>query len=394
MKIAIVGRGTSSIITALVCLKYGHEIEIFYDPNVDFLSIGESSPPHIAKLLKDVLNISIKQLIDDNICSAKSGVKFINWGIGNTFYHNFPSTISSFHLDSVDFNNYMQKIFKERGIKYHQERVEDYKIVDNQILINEKQYDFSFFCTGWSSSDEYNQPLLDTVNSAVLFPENKIYEYSYTVHEATEDGWKFEIPFPRKNITRMGYLYNRNLISEETVLKKLKDKKIARTIQWNPRYSKKLLQNKYVAYNGNRLFFVEPLQALSFFYYYSFTEQVCEFLKSRSEYSYTRVNLFYQSEIFTSQVTLAFHYKYGSIFDTDYWKQITPQAKKLFDIIPNTDLESCLNMLKCIEKMERKDLFTDQIFQYEGDDFKQIHCGMTGEKIDNLYKVVYDYESN
>ena len=394
MKIAIVGRGTSSIITTLVCLDYGHDIEIFYDPNVDFLSIGESSPPHIPVLLDKILGIKIKQLIKDNICSIKSGVKFINWGKGNTFYHTFSPNISSFHLDSKDFNVYVQKAFENIGIKYHAERVDNYKISGNNVIINEKIYDFVFFCTGWDSIDEYKTPILSTVNSAVLFFENEIYEKSYTVHKATEDGWQFEIPFPQKKLTRMGYLYNRNLISKEEILNKLTDKKIARTIEWTPRYSKKLLQNKHVAYNGNRLFFVEPLQALSFFYYYSFTEQVCQFLKDRTHYAYTRTNVFYQNEIFTSQVTLAFHYKYGSVFNTEYWKQIVSQANHLFEMIPNTDLESSLNILKCIETTQNRMLFTDQIFQYEGDDFKQIHCGMTGEKIDQLYEKIYNYESN
>jgi len=53
MKIAVIGKGTASIITTLVLLQNGHEVVVYYDPNSKHLPVGESTTPHISFLLYD-----------------------------------------------------------------------------------------------------------------------------------------------------------------------------------------------------------------------------------------------------------------------------------------------------------------------------------------------------
>ena len=79
MRIAIVGKGTSAIISALVCIKHGYEVDIFFDPNKPPINVGESTTPNIGGLLNEVLDICIGELIDAGIVSFKNGIKFINW---------------------------------------------------------------------------------------------------------------------------------------------------------------------------------------------------------------------------------------------------------------------------------------------------------------------------
>ena len=55
MKVAVLGRGTSSIITTLQLLKHNHEVTVFYDPNLPHINVGESTTVPIANLLYDVL---------------------------------------------------------------------------------------------------------------------------------------------------------------------------------------------------------------------------------------------------------------------------------------------------------------------------------------------------
>lgn len=63
MNIAIIGRGTSAIITALICIHNGHKITFFFDPNIPHLSVGESTTPWVPKLITEVLGISTHDLI-------------------------------------------------------------------------------------------------------------------------------------------------------------------------------------------------------------------------------------------------------------------------------------------------------------------------------------------
>lgn len=94
MKIAIIGKGTSSIITALTCLKYNHKVSIFYDPETPHTIVGESTTPHIQELVYEVLGISVHELVDKEIFSYKMGINFVNWGCGKSFHHNFGGKIT------------------------------------------------------------------------------------------------------------------------------------------------------------------------------------------------------------------------------------------------------------------------------------------------------------
>ena len=68
MKIAIIGNGTSAIITALISLQNGHQVEIFFDPNQSPINVGESTTVRIGKIISDSLGICIGSLYDNGIC--------------------------------------------------------------------------------------------------------------------------------------------------------------------------------------------------------------------------------------------------------------------------------------------------------------------------------------
>ena len=79
MRIAIIGKGTSAIITALVLLRSGHKVTIFYDPKQDALDIGESTTPTFPLLISEVLGLDIHTFVDQGIFSYKAGINFIDW---------------------------------------------------------------------------------------------------------------------------------------------------------------------------------------------------------------------------------------------------------------------------------------------------------------------------
>lgn len=390
MKIAVVGKGTSSIITTLVCLLNGHKVEIFYDKDKPHLSVGESTTPHIGELIYKVFEISIGNLLDKNIVSLKNGVKFINWGNSNVFRHHFHNNNIAFHFDSSTFNPCLHNLLEQIGVVYYNEKVNSYKNENNHISINSKEYDFAFFCSGWNTADnDYESPILETVNTALLYEKNEIADPFYTLHEATEHGWQFGLPFPNNNITKHGYLFNRNIDTIDKVRERtnLHNSKL---LEWNPKYSKSLLKNKFVALNGNSLFFHEPLQALSLYYYRTFAEMVCLFLENRNHDNFELTNTQYREKIIDYQLSLAWHYQYGSNYKSNFWKQVQKKSKEFFNFTKYKNIETLLSQY-CYDKKYREEKYLHiGCFRYL--DFEQVHYGMTNFQVHDIIKDVYQYE--
>ncbi len=391
MKIAIIGKGTSSIISTLVCLKYGYKVEIFYDPDSPPINVGESTTPNIGGLLIDVLDITIGELIDEGIVSFKNGIKFINWGKSKNFKHHFSGNATAFHFESQIFNTFIHQKLEEVGVKYHSKRVTHYGINHDKVFIDDKQYDFVINCAGWCDSGEYVKPIFETVNSAVLYTEDSIDDYSYTLHRATEHGWQFGLPFPDNNITKCGYLFNSKFNTKEEIdehfriNKKNSKYNVYNNFSWTPRYAKKMLRSKYEASNGNRLMFIEPLQALSLYYYELFATYICDFLKNRTLESFESTNHRYYQDMFNYQISLAFHYSYGSKFQSDFWVDIHERANLIMNLNYKFSEESQKSLYN-FNKRYRGQEFMVGIFNYK--DYEMIHSGMLNLPVSELIEDV------
>lgn len=313
MKICIIGAGTSAIITALQLLKrnYNFDITIYHDSSTPHLHVGESTTQHVPNLVYDVLGISIHNLFDLGISSYKRGVRFFDWGKGSDFIHNINANEFAIHFDTIKFNEFIHNILKENNLV---------KYVDEKIISYPENYDFIIDCSGWVDNEEdYDDPFFETVNSAITFKKSLETQNPFcTLHKATEDGWMFGLPFIRENEIRCGYLYNSKFSNPSLDGKK---------ISWKPKLSKKLIQNDRLAYNGNKLFFLEPLQALSLFYYIASANLICDFIEGKK--SLISVNMDYSTEMWTYQLSLAFHYHYGSVHDSPFWKDIKIRANEI-----------------------------------------------------------------
>ena len=383
MRIAIVGKGTSAIISALVCIKHGYEVDIFFDPNKPPINVGESTTPNIGGLLNEVLDICIGEMIDAGIVSFKNGIKFINWGKSQSFKHHFSNNLDAFHFESEKFNNFVHQKLEQFGVKYHPIKISRYEIKNDKVFIGDEQYDFLISCAGWYDKEEYVKPIFETVNSAILYTEDGMDDFSYTLHRATEHGWQFGLPFPDRNLTKCGYLFNKKYNTKDEIEEHL-EKKNCRNFSWTPRYAKKLLISKYEASNGNRLMFLEPLQALSLYYYELFATYICNFLQNRSLTSFESINHTYYQEMFHYQISLAFHYSYGSKFQSDFWVDVNERAKSIMNLNYKFSEESLLSLYNYNKKHKSKE-FMVGIFDYK--DYEAIHSGMLNINSDEMLNV-------
>jgi len=362
-KVAIVGRGTASLLTAGILASKGHQVVIFHSPDKKALTIGESTTPTIAQVLRENMGLHVGELIRKGIVSPKLGVNFIGWGeVNEQFIHSFAASTESpspysFHIENELFNPYIHDHLKEYfNVTYVEKNVESHHIDGlTTILVTDDgdnyYFDFVVFCTGWCDDAEYIEPTMYTVDSAILYQSeltsNSLEDTIYTQHLATPDGWQFGLPFPNKKITKHGYLYNRSLSSKEEIIKTLNlSEGDYNHIEWKPRHSKRLLQSPSVAYNGNRLFFYEPLQALSLHYYALFARNIAEYLDNPTlEHMYT-INKFYIDTIWEYQVSLAMHYAFGSKYQTEFWQFMHKQALNIISNIPLADGEVFSDFIK------------------------------------------------
>jgi flavin-dependent dehydrogenase len=93
-KICVIGGGTAGWIAASyikTLYKEQVEITIVYDHAHPVIGVGESTTPAIIDYLR-VVDISIRELIDNIGATIKLGIKFENWnGDNEHYYHNFNS---------------------------------------------------------------------------------------------------------------------------------------------------------------------------------------------------------------------------------------------------------------------------------------------------------------
>jgi hypothetical protein len=390
MRIAIIGRGTSGIIQALRLIPYQHEIDIYFDPEKPILNVGESSTPHFGDLIYDILGIPMGSLVNDEVVSHKIGVEFINWGRGATFRHYFAGGQLAFQFQTKILNTFLEEKLLEKGVKFVPLRVDTHTVRNGYAYINNTPYDFIIYCTGWGSN-EFRPPLLETVNSAVLYKKKHLEkEPVYTLHEATKHGWQFGLPFPALNETRHGYLYNNKINTKEEVVRELKEKRGVdefKTIEWQPKQSPVMIEDVFHAYNGNRLIFNEPIQALSLLIYDQCAYQIAKFLEQRDVESIAEANSEYMKLITRYYEGVAFHYQFGSSISSPFWIQKQKEAKQFFFRNWQNNIDSLLSFYRHDVKVslrERTDEFPNKLLTigpFSFTDFRDLYEGMTQTKI-------------
>jgi len=373
-KIAIIGKGTAGILQTLCLLDKGFvNIDIFYDPDIKELPVGESTTPIVASILLNSLNLKISDLVENGIASYKNAVQFINWGSGQTFNHFFAGNTVAFHLFTHKFNSFICKKIEKLGINFIPEKVNDIHETDDFVCINKRNYDHVVHCVGWKENvTSYVNSEFESVNSALVFTKYGNTSFFETIHRAHDSGWQFELPFPEQKLSRCGFLFNNNYLSTDQAFDLFDNNEPPTLLQWQPRYSSRILISNRQSCNGNCLFFLEPLQAFSTFYYINFGTMIANYLENNQPKSI--INQEYLKKIQSYQSLIALHYSYGSTFNSDFWRDIINESNKFLQI-------------NKIDKELMAELAVDSIgsfgFGLDGfaaEDFLQIHQGMLGLK--------------
>jgi len=385
-KFVILGSGTSGLIAAGMIKRYwGDKVQVslYYDANKKNIAVGESTTPLIHYFLS-VMGVSTRNLIRDLSTTVKLGINFKNWIPNTEYFHGFQevsfggetddsSSLYSLpndeynggllfneatdtlpnetfeyshalHIDTQEFFNYFTKKL-ENEIEFIDDVAESINVKDNQIeSIDFKSSgnvtaDFYIDCSGFNSlliknlDTEWND-ITDKLPIDRAIPQQVPYEFeeipSYTVAEATDNGWIWQIPIGNRYGT--GYLYSSRFTSDEEAREKynswLLEKfgvglKTDRVIKYKPGYYQDAWVGNCLAV-GLSSGFVEPLESTGI---HIIINQIQSFITLNStlkflEWNRKKFNQINSNVYESIKDFICLHYNTNRV-DSEFWKYMT-----------------------------------------------------------------------
>tara|TARA_B100001250_G_C19808520_1_gene794608 strand:- start:566 stop:2044 length:1479 start_codon:yes stop_codon:yes gene_type:complete len=434
MNVVIIGGGTSGLVTAAMMQNFWKSsaidvnISLYYDPDVKTIGVGEGTTPSFIDMIQEDLGYNIDDALRELKATVKLGVLFKNWVVDEEYYHGFGQVtvnkdmddnyacIHSLLNDSYNggvnwnhANNLIPQDIDNVGLAFHitTDNLADFlfrylkgkvNIVADKILEIESdgnniqsvicensgkiEADLWVDATGFKSIlfNKLNAEWVDLsqwlpIDSAIpqIVPNNTNKIPTYTLSEATRDGWIWQIPTQDRFGT--GYLFSSKFTLDDEARSNYHNWLLTnhgvqletdRIIKWKTGYYKKAwIGNCFaVGLSGG---FTEPLEALTHQY---LTFMVESFLSLNStlnnlDYNRDRLNMCQERFFYDISNFLNLHYCTNRI-DTPFWKHMTNNKTKWVKTLEE----------KC--KHEFLDIFrTDDMLDYWGhDNYIQVMNGI------------------
>ena len=332
MKITILGRGNAGCLTAL---HYGYraqrnwpdvEVELIHDNNIPPETVGQGTLLTIPLLLWEALRVDWYHNPID--ATPKTGILYENWGKKNEkIFHPFPLDRTGIHFSLEKLQG---TILESNLFTVKEDHIDNYDEVDS---------DYIFDCRGFPTNFDDYRELKNPLNAALLGTTNEVDpKQLWTRTVATPDGWCFVIP-NTTSTTSYGYLYNKDITTKEEASKNFKD---LFGVDFNEsKYFKNYVANNPIIDDriilaGNRLFFIEPLEATSVTTNLEWAQYVEDWIMSKDMNSSVPVRRF-KRFIPKLESFILWHYQFGSKYDTPFWdyaKTLTiedPEFYKMLD---------------------------------------------------------------
>ena len=338
-KITIVGGGNAGCFTALYCAwmnkQKDFEIELIYDPEIPPERVGQATILEASALLWATTGFN---WYDNKIhATMKSGILYENWGNTDKLFHPFPADSMAIHYCPIAMRESIlgSKLFK---------------VVEDDVDPKDVDADYVFDCRGKPDDSSNYDELINPTNACILAKPNFENKANWSRHVATPDGWSFIIPATESHSGSMGYCYNSNITSREDAEKNFNDMfdvEITTNIKYKNYIAKEPIIDNRIFLNGNRLFFLEPMESTSNQAYIEMARAVFDY------YLQGRVSAVHVKEDMTKYIKqlqnfILWHYQFGSKYDTPFWQYAKTlsfedetfnkflEYSKLYDCIPIT----------------------------------------------------------
>ena len=323
-KIAIIGAGNAGCITALALYKKFAmdglnyftvsppkiEITIYHDPSIPKEIVGLGTTLDVPEMLSQVLGIDWYEANNAIKATPKTGILYENWGKKNEkIFHPFALPSQSIHF----VPDLLSKSVLQCGL---------FNVIEKNITDPEKEIDadFIFDCRGKNNRDpELYETLINPLNHVILArkPEPDL-KLNYTRTVATPDGWTFVIP--NHDSVSYGYLFNDKITDVKDASSnfiEMFDVNPSENFAFENYSAKSFTQGERTILNGNRAFFLEPLEATSMAYYHAVVELFLRnILLNQDKDAFNAEIKFGMREV---QTFVMWHYQSGSKYDTAFW---------------------------------------------------------------------------
>ena len=346
-KIVVVGGGIAGCFTALYCGWYGrqseYEVELIYNPEIPPEKVGQATILEPPALLW--ASTGFNWYHNKINATFKSGILYEGWGkVNKKHFHPFPANAMAMHYCPWE----MQESVLSSG---------HFKVVEDDVDPKDVDSDYVFDCRGKPDNYDGYEELINPTNACILGkPKWNTAKNPWSRHVATPDGWTFVIPTNKKSPSHdycVGYCYNSDITPPDEAAEnftKQFDVEITKYIKYKNYVIKEPIINDRIVVNGNRLFFLEPLESSSMQVYIEMVRSVFEYLlPGRCDRNYVVTDI--KKYIKQLQNFVLWHYQFGSKYDTAFWEYAKTlkfedeqfdmflnhaKTKNWYDVLPNT----------------------------------------------------------
>ena len=314
MKISVVGGGNGGCFTALYLAWHRKdiEVELIYNPEVLPERVGQATLLDPPKLLWAALGFDWYH--NPIHATMKSGILYEGWGqVNEEVFHPFPPQSMAMHYCPWE----MQASILQSG---------HFNVIHGDIDPKDVDADYVFDCRGKPDDFSEYDELINPINACVLGkPKWNTSRNSWSRHVATPDGWTFVIPTRYKSPSHdfcVGYCYNSDITQQEVAeynfLEKF-DVDVTKHVKFKNYVAKNPIVDDRIILNGNRLFFLEPLESSSTQTYIMWADYIMKNILTNED-SVSNASKECKRYIEKTQNFVLWHYQCGSKYNTSFWE--------------------------------------------------------------------------
>tara|TARA_B000000532_G_scaffold241890_1_gene234967 strand:- start:76 stop:1203 length:1128 start_codon:yes stop_codon:yes gene_type:complete len=314
VKVVIIGAGNGGCFTALhwgwfTRFDSDVEVELIYNPDISSESVGQATLIDAPNLLWAATDFN---WYDNPIhATFKSGILYEGWGkVNEKIYHSFPADRMAMHYCPWE----MQNLVLNCG---------HFKVTEGEVHPYEVDADYIVDCRGKPDDFSDYEDLKNPINACILAePSWDTTKELWSRHVATPDGWTFVIPTHSSSPSHkycVGYCYNSDITSKENAennFLNMFDVNVTKHVNFKNYVAKNAVVDDRIFKNGNRLFFLEPMESSSSQAYISWVRMIFDRLYNNKDIN---LNDILHNHIYQLQNFVLWHYQYGSKYDTPFW---------------------------------------------------------------------------
>ena len=309
-KLSVIGAGSAGLLSSIQAYysflnRDDWELELIHDPNISPEKVGQGTVPGIMNLMSIVFDIDwINNPIE---ATEKHGIMYKNWGKKEKeFFHPFGMGYCAAHYDVSKLREF---ILSSKKFKVVEKNIKTYEEVDSDYIID---------CSGKPKTLENYFTLTNPINSVLLGKSVGEKNFKWTDCVATPDGWCFRIP--NLDSISYGYLFNKDYTDIETAkdnFKNIFNVESTDILSFSNYLSKEFIIDDRIFLNGNKLMFLEPLEANSNPAYIHATNRYLSYMFG----TLSKKTVYNEIITYISQVQnyLLWHYQSGSQYETPFW---------------------------------------------------------------------------